>query len=182
MRLSTKEALLGLSVVFLATVLTTVLPGALCLRLLAGPWQELKQGYQSGYERSAKQPKPQATPPRPRPAIDPNRAIPGVMSLAAYKLQRPPEPTSIRCKYKMEHTNYEEWYKIDAVDFKGQIDSIRSCGVRRDSPTGIRLYEILKDGMEHEMTLKLRYFDWQEKPKLNFLNLEAEITEIVSER
>ena len=58
MRLSTKEALLGLSVVFLTTVLTGVLPGALCLRLLAGPWQEFKREFQAGYERGANQPKP----------------------------------------------------------------------------------------------------------------------------
>jgi hypothetical protein len=160
-------------------VLGTILP-MFAVAIVIKPYvEEFKKGFQAGWEMD-NPPQTQVVAPVSRSAFVPRSSIPGWMPLSAYNLQRPAEPTSIRCSYKMEHTNYEEWYKIVATDLAPF--TVLYCGVRRDSPMGMRLYEIMKDGAHHTMTLKLRYFSREVKPKLDFLNLEAEITEIVSER
>jgi len=194
MRLSTKEALLGLSVVFLTTVITTVLPGALCLRLLAGPWQEFKQEFQAGYERRANPPQPRlvtavpiqpptvisipeqapVTPPVPTPPPVPARPQPPqALTVQEYLRMQPKEPVLVRGQVLLT--------QADSMGFVGQPIIGDSYILRdnaeaketfpfellRNKHPGRRCYFLLGTGATKTMTLKIH---------------GGEITEIVSER
>jgi len=132
MRLSTKEALLSFSVVFLGAILNPVVLGVIFLPLLSDPWQGSRAAI----------PDPVQSPQGPE------------MTLEAFKVQQPQEPVRIRCDCKMETFNNDPYqYEIWATTF----DTLVVCGIFKDSPAGKQIYEILKDGKKHKMTLKIRY-------------------------
>ena len=187
MRLSTKEALLGLSVVSLATVLTTVLPGALCLRLLAGHEretspQEARTAAPVPAQTPAEIPVPaeppaaapnvedtstqvQITPaprqteaPRPLPVPEEPRVIP--LTLAAYVIQKPAEPTlvRVRCQFNPRHDSPSH-YCIKLLPYDMHEPWAYEFGwVQKNSEQGRFLWESLKNGQDRKTELILAPF------------------------
>jgi len=75
------------------------------------------------------------------------------------------------------NSQHPDWYLIKGVD---SGFATVYAGARKDSPLGKQLYEVLKDGRPHTMTLLIRCSE--ENSRISFLDHGAEITDIVSER
>lgn len=85
------------------------------------------------------------------------------MSFPAYKAQRPEKPMEFRVLAKLDdHYNYEFlgggnlFYSIELRPQNHMFQYLDGY-VEKRSPTGQKLYEILKDGRSHALILILRY-------------------------
>jgi hypothetical protein len=82
-------------------------------------------------------------------------AQPG-MTLAAFKAQRPAVATKVRCRCRLGNLYNFAYRDCQESHYSLNLDG-EYAWVPRGSDAGKRVYEILKDGEWHTMTLLLRY-------------------------
>jgi hypothetical protein len=82
------------------------------------------------------------------------------MTLAAYLAQRPKEPTAITADCQLQ--NYYNFAYMHSADTHYSVTlmtlsplKLAHAWVRKDSDTGKQVYEVLKDGASHRLTLEV---------------------------
>jgi hypothetical protein len=86
----------------------------------------------------------------------------GPVSLAAYKVRRPMQPRTFTLECALTHDHYtEEWRDTHVcVEMRDPKADEKLFGTAdRNSPAGKRLAEVLADGDEHRLTVRVRFDD-----------------------
>ena len=81
------------------------------------------------------------------------------MSWAAFQAVKPTDPTTFRVEARLDdHYPLFGSRFTASTHFSIHLYPFPDWGyVRKNSPTGKRIFEILKDGEEHNLTLKVRF-------------------------
>ncbi len=96
------------------------------------------------------------------------------LTLEAFKAQRPMTPTRFRILAKLSNYYNYEFRQAQGSHYSIELDGPRVPAdlngfVARNSPAGVALYGLLKDGRTHPVTLKLRYTPFSEDATITLI-------------